>query len=260
MNSSIYYIKDGPKILRKLWVIQSEKLLIIVTDAHVSEAYANVDPFFEMLEVLSGQEEGVIFLGDIFELWVGMKRYEGAIHQRFLEWCRREKARRVIGFVEGNHEFYVTGKHRNCFTWSSTKGHFDPGTGTLFVHGDLINRADKNYLRFRKITKNPLTKALVAVIPRGPAFAKKLKSKLKTTNQDFRIGLPEEALMAFGRNRLKGAVRRIVVGHFHQSFHFRASEGRELTVLPDWLSRQTVGRLTDNGLEVMPWQALAKSV
>lgn len=239
-----------------MWLASLENFLIIVTDAHVSETYGNIAPFFEMLEGLSAQDEDIVFLGDIFELWVGMTRYEEALHGRFLEWCRSEKARRVIGFVEGNHEFYVAKKHADCFTWSSSTGHFDTASGTLFVHGDLINRTDKNYLRFRKITKNPVTKAMVAIMPRGPGLAKKLKAKLKTTNQDFRLGLPKNALCEFGETRLKGEVRRIVAGHFHQYFHYRAEEGGELTVLPDWLTHQTLGHLTSNGLEVKPWQTL----
>ena len=227
--------------------------MIIITDSHVSDAYGNVDAFFEMLTALSETRDDIVFLGDIFELWVGLNRYEGVIHRDFIRWCKSQKARRAIGFIEGNHEFFVTQKHRDNFTWSSKLGHLDKVQSNLWVHGDLINRADKNYLRFRRLSKNWLTKALVYSLPRGPSFVEKLKAKLKTTNQDFRMGLPKEALNQFAEEQFAKGVRQIIVGHFHQDYKYENANGCILRVLPDWYSNQTIGHLSSDGIEVMPW-------
>ena len=81
--------------------------LVIITDAHVSAGTRAAEAFFRMLAKLSAGPHGVIFLGDIFDLWIALPRYETGLQHEFLKWCRREKARRTVGYVEGNHEFFV---------------------------------------------------------------------------------------------------------------------------------------------------------
>lgn len=229
----------------------------MVTDAHVSEAYGNVAPFFQMLNRISTTQDDVVFLGDIFELWIGMARYEGREHAQFLNWCLEEKKRRTIGFVEGNHEFFVVQKHKKAFTWSSDSGHLDKENGRLFVHGDLINRDDRNYLRFRRLSKNLITKAIVRFLPRGPHLVNKLKLKLKTTNQDFRMGLPREAIDTFAKQRFQGGIKHVVVGHFHQAYEYSGKADGTLIVLPDWYSHRSVTLLRPEGHQTIPWQEIS---
>lgn len=231
--------------------------MFVITDAHVSEAYGNVDDFFSMLKAVGETDENLVFLGDIFELWIGLKRYEGVIHRDFVRWCKTQQAKRSIGFIEGNHEFYVTRRHRECFTWSSGKGFFEVDERRLWVHGDLINRADKNYLRFRRLTKNFLTKALVYGLPRGPAMVERLKAKLKTTNQNFKMSLPKEAINAYAEAQFARGVKQIIVGHFHQDYSYKDNYGNSLRILPDWFSTGLIGKLTSEELCVSPWQKIS---
>jgi len=210
--------------------------VLVITDAHVSEANGNVAAFFDMLDAVAAGGEDVVFLGDIFDLWIALPRYEDAHQARFLNWCRREKARRVIGFVEGNHEFYVVHRHCDAFTWADADGRRDGRL--LWVHGDLINRADTNYLRWRRLSKNALMRALVRVLPGGPRLVQRVKAKMKKTNKAFRIGLPREALKAFAA-RCAGTVDQVFVGHFHEAYAVEA-DGVRLAVLPDWFADQSV--------------------
>ena len=46
-------------------------LLIIITDAHISNENRNVVDFFFMLEKLAANDDDIVFLGDIFDLWIG---------------------------------------------------------------------------------------------------------------------------------------------------------------------------------------------
>ena len=57
--------------------------MILIADAHTGKA--NVGAFFEMLEAIADTGETVVFLGDIFDLWIGLPRYETDQHRRFLE-------------------------------------------------------------------------------------------------------------------------------------------------------------------------------
>ena len=123
--------------------------MIIITDAHISKAEGNHAIFFKMLEFLERNNQDLIFLGDIFDLWVALPRYEEEIHRDFIAWCRKQKSRRTIGYIEGNHEYYLADERELDFTWCSMNAWRRDATGVLFVHGDQINRKDKNYLVFR---------------------------------------------------------------------------------------------------------------
>ncbi len=77
--------------------------MIIITDAHISKTKGNHAIFFKMLEFLEKNNQDLIFLGDIFDLWVALPRYEEEIHQDFIAWCRIQKSHRTIGYMEGNY-------------------------------------------------------------------------------------------------------------------------------------------------------------
>ena len=97
--------------------------IIFIADAHLVDAADSSDGFFEFLKKIGESEYQIVFLGDIFELWIAFDAYEEPIHRRFLEWCRTEKERRMVGFLEGNHEFYVAWRHGDAFTWAAESTH-----------------------------------------------------------------------------------------------------------------------------------------
>jgi len=230
--------------------------VFIIADAHVSQTEEAAASFFAMLEALSCRGEDVVFLGDIFDLWIGLDRYEDALQRRFLDWCRTERDRRMIGFIEGNHEFYVVRRHRDCFTWCSDRGH--RMGSLLIVHGDLINRADIQYLRWRRLSKNPVMRMLVRFWPDGPRRAEKLKAKMKKTNKAFRLGLPKKALAGYAEQRFSEGIETILVGHFHEHHTYYSGEGRQLAVLPAWHEGGQIGFFdrASQTLETGSWQAL----
>ncbi|MBO1317157.1 metallophosphoesterase [Acanthopleuribacter pedis] len=232
--------------------------MIFVTDAHVAPQLGNVEPFFAMLDHLAKSDEDLVFMGDIFDLWIGHARYEGAEHRRFLAWCRDQKQRRRIGFVEGNHEFYVVRRHRECFTWSDEAALARRDLGLLIVHGDLINRADTQYLRWRKLSKSWGMRWFIRLLPFGGRLVQRLKKNLKNTNKEFRLGLPKEALAAYADEQLDGKVRRIVVGHFHAAHRVQVGEG-VLDVLPDWYATGQIAvfRPEEQVLKTIPWSEYA---
>ena len=229
--------------------------MIIITDSHVSSANGNVDAFFEMLQRVADSGEDVVFLGDIFDLWISLPRYEEPIQKRFLQWCHQLCKSRMIGFVEGNHEFYVTLRNRNCFTWSSGSGH--QLGDTLFVHGDLINRKDRNYLRWRLISKNLLMRTIVRLLPGGPGLAHKTKAKMKKTNQSYKIAMPIEALKAYAESCAAQGLKRVFVGHFHENYQVDGDSCR-LTVLPDWFGSGEITRFETHKkqIETGPWRQI----
>lgn len=230
--------------------------MIVITDAHVSHANGNTDAFFEMLDVLRNWPEEIVFLGDIFDLWISLPRYEENIQKRFLAWCEQRRALGV-GFIEGNHEFYVTRRNGACFSWHSESGH--QKGDVLMVHGDLINREDRNYLWWRRLSKNAVMRTFVRFLPGGPKLVHDVKAKMKKTNQAYRIHLPKEALESYGRQCFQRGIKQVLVGHFHERFLFEGENGERLDVLPDWFATQEITNLKASGeLEIGHWQQVLK--
>ena len=230
----------------------------MIADAHLSRRRGNLEAFFHMLAMLGEGPGDVVFLGDIFDLWIALPRYEENCHQRFAAWCRRQKSRRRIGFVEGNHEFFVARAHRRAFTWCTPGPWWQTGEGHLFCHGDRINRADRAYLAFRMLTKNPVSRAVIRGLPLGPRLAEQVKRDLKGTNQAFRKHLPVAALRSFAEARFRHGARHIFVGHFHRSYHYEGLRGGVLDALPAWYLQGAVSvwRSSDQRLQQGPWQEL----
>jgi UDP-2,3-diacylglucosamine pyrophosphatase LpxH len=229
--------------------------MILITDAHVGETQGNAAEFFEMLDRLGADDRDLAFLGDIFDLWIALPGYEGPIHREFCAWCRRQKRRRRIGFMEGNHEFFVARERADVFSWCTDAPWRREHGGLLFVHGDLVNRRDFNHRAFRKLSKSPLSRSFLRHAPRGPAFAAALKRRLRYANRKFRTGLPEGEIRRFAEERLSAGVHTILVGHFHTG---QSYQGTRLHLLPDWHSSKSLALLDpgDGTLSQMHWREL----
>jgi UDP-2,3-diacylglucosamine pyrophosphatase LpxH len=196
--------------------------MIIIADAHIDVDRGVESGFFQMLQVIEKTDQDVIFLGDIFDLWVALPRYEEEIHKLFLSWCRGQKNRRSVGFIEGNHEYFVADEKKDHFTWCSDAASWKDDKGNLFCHGDQINRCDKNYLRFRKCTKNKIGKTIVRFFPFGPRF------------------VPEDMIAEYAEGEFKDGAKMIFVAHFHQDYIYRNPESKALYVLPGWFKTKQI--------------------
>ena len=166
--------------------------------------WATTAHFFSMLRALEKSAEDIVFLGDIFDLWIALPRYERAIHHRFLSWCADQKLRRGIGFIEGNHEYFLARRKGRFFSWCTNGAFWKDGCGNIFCHGDQVNRLDRNYLWFRRAVKNDLSQTALRWLPLGPGFVEQVKGPVETHQSAF----PTLSAEAATRSLCKGAVRR----------------------------------------------------
>lgn len=207
--------------------------MILVADAHVSRERGNVTPFFDMLSRLSRSREEIIFLGDIFDLWIALPRYEGDIHRHFLDWCRAARNGRCVGFIEGNHEFFVARNRSDAFSWCTESSWHQEHDGRLFCHGDRINRQDRWYLRFRRISRHPVTQAALRAVPAGPRLADSIRRGMKYGNQAMKKWFPDEEISRFAAARFTEGASSLHIGHFHRDF-IGGTGGRRLRLVPAW--------------------------
>ncbi len=225
--------------------------MYIIADSHINSAAAPA--FFRMLEFLENSGENIVFLGDIFDLWIALPKYENNLHRRFLDWCEVQKKIHTIGLVEGNHEFFVAQEKKIYFTWITDAAFYENSSGFLFCHGDRINRKDRNYLRFRKLTKNILIKTLLRVIPFGPLIVEQIKRKIKNQKSQFRRHMPEDEIVHFADAQFRKGARIIFIGHFHQNggYVYSPQKDQKLFVLPDWLSSREITYYDEKSGEIM---------
>jgi UDP-2,3-diacylglucosamine pyrophosphatase LpxH len=214
--------------------------MILVADAHVSTEPGADSRFLRFLAAVAATTHDVVFLGDIFDLWIGFPRYEVAAHQHFLDWCAAERSRRSIGYVDGNREYFVTANHGDKFTVSDPDRLSLPN-GILAVHGDAINRNERANLWFRWIGKGPLGYWVLRLLPGGPQAVLALKRYLNGRRAGMDSVIPEARLQAFAGECFDHGARRVFVGHYHDSFLYETEEGRGLYVIPAWCEGEQIG-------------------
>ena len=230
---------------------------ILIADSHIREDSA--DGFFAMLDrIREYRPAGVVFLGDIFELWIALDGYESGIHRRFLEWCAESKKVFEVGFILGNHEFYLMDRHAGAFSWISEVGHTTPD-GIRFIHGDLINRADFRYLTLRKLLRNRFTRRLLKITAGtiGPRVSEKVRTSLKSTNLQNKRILPESYLARYAQTARAAGIRHIFAGHFHRHVQLDLPDGVPVEILPAWGNAGEIVLLTPGGeTSCGPWREL----
>ena len=109
--------------------------MILIADAHVNVAAGTHRPFFRMLAALEKTKEDIVFMGDIFDLWIALPGFEQAVHHHFLTWCRQQKAHREIGYIEGNHEFFLSEEKGDAFSWATDRDFKADSRGNLSATG-----------------------------------------------------------------------------------------------------------------------------
>ncbi len=235
--------------------METKRKILCIADAHILEPPGADGGFFDMLAKISETDYDIIFLGDIFELWIAFDAYETEIHKRFLAWCRAEKTKRRIGFIEGNHEFYVSSRYADAFTWSTDRSRLISNGTVCLMHGDTINEDDIGYLLLRRILRNPLSRFLVWMFGplAGKALSEKIRLSLKSRNLKHKVNFPEKYIGRLADRMETDRISLCLLGHFHQ-----AASIRGIRVLPAWNPDGEIG-IYDPETEhfsIHPWKQI----
>ena len=226
--------------------------ILLITDSHLTERCPQWTVFRSMLEKISESKYDVLFLGDIFDVWIGFPGYETEIHRDFMEWSRREKVKRNIWFLEGNHEFFIKQNRSDCFTEVFSRSAVLDNGAFYAEHGDLINYHDHLFTLLRACLRNPLSRFLIKLFGYtgfGTAFSGRIRKDLKNTNMKQKHYFPLQELLETEELLRKKQISSAVMGHFH---HGRR-EGI-ITVLEKFSPEDyMIGRYrSGTGVEVFP--------
>ena len=235
-------------------------MLCIVTDAHIDAGTPQADEFLEMLDALSSTPHDVLFLGDIMELWFAIWRYENDFHRQFVAWCRKEKEKRRIYFIEGNHEFYATSKYRDAFT-QGTVNSILLGEA-FFTHGHRIQEPPWGINRWTQalIRSKPIWAGAV-IVPFGHAIVDGIKRMLSSNGKyNKKPFVPTEKIQAWAEGVIKKNpnIKHLFIGHFHKSETIKLANEAECHVLSPWKDTRDISlfNLQSNTLSTQHWKKL----
>lgn len=187
--------------------------LLLVADPHWSRELVGLDA-----ATAAHPDADWLFLGDCFDVWVGLPGMETEAQARFLAWVADRRAKgRWVGLWLGNREYFLD-RHAAAFDlMGEGVGGGLPAEGLAFEHGDLINTADWRYRLWNLISRSGVLWAAFRLMPaaRAARIAAGLEAKLRTTNREYKLAFPREAFAAAAQAAQARGARAFLTGHFH---------------------------------------------
>lgn len=196
--------------------------LLFVGDGHYTGAPGEAAAWRGLIDraLVSGLTH-LVLLGDFFEVWVGLPGLEVPWHEEFFAPLREARARGVkLDYVVGNKDYFVE-------EWNARSQVFDrvvdgvleldtPAGRIHCAHGDLVNRADRQYRAWRAFSRSAAVRALARATPRSwlGALSQRLERELRRTNRHHKSYFPEAELVAYVE-RLDPRPAFAFFGHFH---------------------------------------------
>lgn len=189
-------------------------------------------------------------LGDFFELWIALEGAMPTWQLEMIEPLHRLRARGVtLRYVIGNKDYFVA-------EWNEDARLFDhviDGVETVdspqgplhLAHGDLVNRADRQYRAWRAFSRSVPLRLLARSLPRPAVrrIGERVAKRLESTNQTHKSYYPEEQLVARAREVTQTPATQ-VYGHFHVYRELQV-EGVRVITLP-FLATENAGVLVDD--------------
>ncbi|MCE1204445.1 MAG: VanZ family protein [Holophagaceae bacterium] len=184
--------------------------LILVADPHWAAELTGLEAATTRFP-----EADWLFLGDVFDVWVGMPGMESAAQRAFLDWVRgRRTAGRWVGLWLGNREYFLD-RHADGFDLLGEGiGGALEGEALTWEHGDLVNTADRQYRLWNLVSRSGLLWLLFRLMPGSTArrVSTWMEQKLRTTNSAYKLAFPRQAFRAAAEAR-PGTT--FLTGHFH---------------------------------------------
>jgi VanZ family protein/UDP-2,3-diacylglucosamine pyrophosphatase LpxH len=214
--------------------------LVLVADPHWGEELTG------LREVTRKYPEADwLFLGDVFEAWVGLPGLETESQRSFLGWVQeRRHAGRWIGLWLGNRDYFLDRYASHFDLLGEGVGGVLAGEALAFEHGDLVNGADRRYRLWNLVSRSAFTWILVSLLPPSLTrrLAQRLERAMRTTNPYYRLAFPREDFAAAAAQA--GPI--FLTGHFHT--HEEVGSG---VALP-WAHEGAFALWAQGRLELLP--------
>jgi VanZ family protein/UDP-2,3-diacylglucosamine pyrophosphatase LpxH len=184
--------------------------LILVADPHWSAELTGLEE-----ATARNPEADWLFLGDVFDVWVGLSGMETPVQRTFLRWVdQRRAAGRWVGLWLGNREYFLD-SHAARFDLmgEGVDGRLE-GERLAWEHGDLINSRDRQYRLWNLVSRSGPFWLFFRLLPGGTArkVSVWLEQKLRTTNAGYKLQFPRAAFRTAAEAHPDTT---FLTGHFH---------------------------------------------
>lgn len=235
---------------------------LFIADLHLADERPQASGrFFHFLDVIARDVDALYILGDLFEYWVGDDDPDAPLARQTAQKIKAlTESGTPVYFMHGNRDFLLAQRYADSCGMSLAA---DPviidlhGTPTLLTHGDTLCTGDRNYQRYRKLTRNTLVRNALLALPlklrHAMARSARAGSERAKTGKSYDImDVDQDAVAGWFR---QFDTARMIHGHTHRpARHVLAVDGRERErwVLPDWYGEGGYLSCTAEGCELLP--------
>jgi UDP-2,3-diacylglucosamine hydrolase len=213
--------------------------ILVIGDSHIGLADGSEKPVVSWLERAAARKPAALYLnGDLFHYLIAHpKFYTSSVDKVFAAFRRFRDAGIPVHYVEGNRDFFLKGSFvEDSVTDVGLEYTVIAGSRRyLIVHGDMINDRDLPYRFWRRVSKNPVSKFGINLIPKRTArkFVDSVEKRLAHTNFKHKSKLPTDLMARYAEKRRRDGFTDVVFGHFHQKLILPTDNSR-VTILPPW--------------------------
>ena len=157
-----------------------------------------------------------LFLGDVFELWIGLPGMRSPAQEAFLAWVdQRRAAGAWVGLWLGNREYFLDRLAPRFDLMGEGLGGGLPEEGLAFEHGDLVDAGDWRYRLWNQVSRSVWFWLLGRVLtPKAAAaLARALARRTSSANREYRLPFPKAAFAAAAAAHPQATY---LTGHFHR--------------------------------------------
>lgn len=224
---------------------------LIISDLHLTPERSSIArAFCRYLQQRAPQFDALYILGDFFEYWVGDDAMDDFQHDIAQQLRFFSDSGKPLYFMVGNRDFAI-GKQFLALTGAQWLK--DPtlithlGQPVVLTHGDLLCSDDKQYLRYRRIIRNPLILALLRRLPLS--YRQHLGNKIRRQSKQAKTGKQSQIMDVTSATVVKMMQRFnssiLIHGHTHRpAIHtvelgtVQQSKQGKRYVLGDWTEEQ----------------------
>ena len=220
----------------------------LIADAHLGGPGGPSEPLIDQVRALADAGcDHMVFMGDLFHVWVGDRRYETPEVASMVDALRDlRRAGVTLEYVEGNRDFFLDDSvYADAFDRIALEITFEvSGVRYLAVHGDGLNDSDWRYRFWRWLSKSWLSGFLVRRVP--GRLARRLvngtEQRLSKSNFRHKNRIPEEVISSFAERRLEGEYDVLLLGHFHEPRRWKVPGG-EVRIIDAWYNEGLIDLL-----------------
>jgi UDP-2,3-diacylglucosamine hydrolase len=217
--------------------------LVFIGDVHIDRDDPALSDFLSFLERLGSHTSCIVFLGDLFNIWIGGRGMEQPHQTAVVEVLTALRSKGVVvRYLEGNRDYRIGQSYvGTAIDDASDEGLVEQFGGHSFfvTHGDLVNVEDRQYHLWRRFSRSAPVWTVVRLLPerRRVAMAESLEKRMRRTNLAYKQEFPEAQVRAYAESRFREGHDVVVLGHFHVEKDLTADGdgvSRRILVLPEW--------------------------